>query len=324
MSLRILILLVIVVVFSGCSTKKKQAELLEQTKPEWLKERPVNSAYYFGIGITTKIGSPMLYEDRAKDRALADISSQISSTIKSESMLYQVEDKNGIRDYLQNRIKSTTTEYLEGYEYVDKWEDLSNVYVFYQLSKQKYREIIAKRKAEAIQSAKEKYLAGLKFLQQKSHVNSIEHFALCIDVLSGYLNETTTTLMDGKMIDLVSASKGELTDIIRNMHMIKCDSMDVNRIDKPCVIVYSGDDSNVGNMPIRYRYSGGYLANDLVKTNDRGVAYFPELPKGKNGGDQKLTAEIDLLNLARQVTKNLYVRKIIEQQKAAQIVVDIK
>ena len=318
--MRLLFLLGITIFLGACSSQKKQAELLEQTKPEWLKQRPTNSMYYFGIGITPKVGSPMLYEDKAKERALADISGQINSTIKAESVLYQVEDKNGVRDYLQNRIKSTSAEYLEGYEYVDKWADLSNVYVFYHLSKQKYRDIMAKRKADAIQSAKEKYLAGLAFLEKNSHINAIEHFSMCIDVLSGYLNESTSTLIHERNVDLVAESKGEITEVINSLALLQIDP----DIISSGLIVYSKEDSNVGNMPVRFKYSGGYLTNDMAKSNDRGLVELPQLPKVKDGVVNTLSAEIDLVDLARQVTKNLYVRKIIEQQKAVRLVIQVK
>ncbi|TLX75198.1 hypothetical protein E9993_09865 [Labilibacter sediminis] len=318
--MRILILIGIFAVLVSCGSKKKQAELLEQTKPHWLKERPINGGYYYGIGITPKIGSPMLYEDKAKERALADISSQINSTIEAEAILYQVEDKNGVMDYLQNRIKSTSAGYLEGYEYIDKWEDLSNVYVFYQLSKQKYREIMTRRKNEAMQSAKEKYLAGLGFLRAKSHVNAIEHFAMCIDVLSGYLNESTSTLIEGQNVDLVAESKGEITRLIGDLSLVQADL----NVATSGFIVYSTDDANVGNMPVRFKFAGGYLTNDLAKTDERGFVIFPELPKSENNEKHYLKVEIDLINLARQVTKNLYVRKVIEHQKAAEISVQTK
>jgi len=308
-------LVILVFIVIGCSSAKKQAELLEQTKPAWLKERPVNPMYYYGIGITPKIGAPMLYEDKAKERALADISSQINSTIKSEAFYLQVEDKQGVHDYLQNRIRSVSSEYLEGYEYVDKWEDLSNVYAYYRLNKQKYQEIKAERKRKAILTASEKFIAAERLINEGAHVSAIEHYAWSIDVLSGYVNETVMTEIDGRSIDLLSESINGIKSIIHNLKVDFDSGLGFKLIDASGRVVT--------NMPLKLKYSAGYLTNDLMKTDSNGFVDWPVLPNSEKESSKILTAEVDLVNLARQVSKNLYVRKIIEQQKAPNVVVEI-
>jgi hypothetical protein len=325
MTVRLLITFTYVALLVGCSSAKKQAEMLEQTKPLWLKERPVNAAYYYGIGIVSKVGAPALYEDKAKERALADIAGQINSTVKSEAILYQVEDKNGVRDYLQNRIKSISSEYLEGYEYIEKWEDLSNVYVYYRLSKQKFLNIKEARKKEAFKLASEKYLAGKLLIGQGNHVGAIEHFAIAIDALSGYLNESTTTDVDGKQMDLVSESINEISGIIKKLQILSEDNRTMNsdvKSKKEVFVVYDPDKGGVFNMPVKFTFSGGYLVNDRVKSGEKGSVVSPELIEG-SATPQTLRVEVDLENLARQVTRNLYVRKIIENQKAAVLTVKI-
>ncbi|WP_075591196.1 LPP20 family lipoprotein [Labilibacter marinus] len=315
--MRIAIVLLLATLLAACSGAKKQAELLEQTKPAWLKERPVNPDYYYGIGITSKVGSPTFYEDKAKDRALADISSQINSTIKSEAMFYQVEDKQGVHEYLQNRIKSTSAQYLEGYEYIEKWEDLSNVYVYYRLSKQKYKEVKAQRKSEAIKLALEDYVGGVELQEHGRHIAAIEHYAKAIDALSGYLNESTTAEVKGKVVNLALESSKRINEII---HSFRISSNTQNLSADNFFLINDDKQVTVTNCPVRLKYSGGYLVQDKIKTDDRGRLAMPNLPTS-NGGKHTLRVSIDLVSLGRQVTRNLYVRKIIEQQKAAEIVV---
>ena len=315
--MRIFSVWITIVLLVACSSQKKQAELLEQSKPSWLKERPVNPSYFYGIGITPKVGAPLLYEDKAKERALADISSQINTTIKSEAIFHQVEDRQGVHEYLHNRIKSTSAEYLEGYEYVEKWEDLSNVYAFYQLSKQKYEEVKARRKAEAFKIAKEKYRGGLQLLEEGSHINAIVQFALAVDALSGYMNESTTAMVQGKQIDLVSASIYELNTIINHLEL---SAYSQSLMSSNYFQIKDEKGWSVVNCPVKLKYTGGYLVNDKVKSKENGVVAMPELPQS-NSSSNNLTVTIDLVNLGRQVTKNLYVRKIIENQKAASVTV---
>ncbi len=318
--MRSYIFIFVSVLFVACSTTKKQAELLEQSKPYWLKERPVDNLYYHGIGIVPKVGAPMLYEDKAKERSLADISSQISSTIKSEAILYQVEDKNGVRDFLQNRIKSVSESFLEGYEYVDKWEDLSNTYVYYRLSKQVYNELKAKRKADALEVAKEKYLAAIELKINGDIVPSLENFAASIDVLSGYMNELTVVNIDGKQVDLVSVSSVMITQILEDISVRRNKNRFVSDCND-CIRIYYGKGMPVKNLPAKLEYTGGYLVNDRLKSDDKGFLSIPFLDK--SGEPQKLLVKIDLVSLGRLVTKNLYVRKIIENQKAAEIIVEV-
>lgn len=315
-----LFLVVIPILFFSCSGKKKQAELLEQSKPMWLKQRPVNPDYYYGIGITPKVGAVMLFEDKAKERALADISGQINSTIKAEAIFYQVEDKQGVKEYLQNRIKSTSSEYLEGYEYIDKWEDLSNTYAFYRLSKQKHNEVKIRRKNEAFKLAGDKYLAGMSMLNDGRHIAAIEHFALAIDALSGYLNESTMTQLQGKQIDLVAESTKEINAIVQGLNFVaNLSSSEV----QTCYIVCDAQKKSVSNMPVQLKYSGAYLVNDKIKTDDTGKIMLPKLSPANNDVDNELIVQIDLVNLGRQVTRNLYVRKFIEQQSANEVVLKI-
>lgn len=315
-----LYLLVIISLLFACSSQKKQAELLEQSKPIWLKQRPVNADYYYGIGIARKMGAAMLFEDKAKERALADISGQINSTIKAEAIFYQVEDKQGVKEYLQNRIKSTSSEYIEGYEYIDKWEDLSNTYAFYRLSKQKYQEVKTRRKNEAFKLASEKYLTGISMSNEGQHIPAIEHFALVIDALSGYLNGSTVTNVQGKQIDLVSESTKEINAIVQGLNFVS-DVESTNPFG--CFVVCDAQKKSVSNMPVQLKYSGGYLVNDKIKTDDTGRVILPKLSPTNNDADNALIVQIDLVNLGRQVTRNLYVRKIIEQQRANEVVVKI-
>ncbi len=310
---------VCIFIFNACSSSKKQAELLEQTKPSWLKERPVISEYYIGIGIVPKVGSPTFYEDKARQRALADIAGQINTTVKSEAKFYQVEDGNGVHEYLQSRIKAQSNEYLEGYENVDKWEDLSNYYVYYCLSKSKYYALKEKRKNEAIAKASGYYKTAIRLEEQSAYIDAIVQYAVCIDVLSGYTNEATEAEINGNSVDLVSESIVRISNIIKSFNIVANAGITGSEIKglQTSFTILSTERSPVFNIPAVFEYTGGFLVKDRVKTDDEGKVSFPDLPKST--GQQKLTLKIDLKNLGRQVSKNLLVRKIIENQKAAEL-----
>ena len=323
------ILLSAVLFLSSCSSKKKQAELLEMSKPIWLKERPMHPNYWFGIGITPKVGGAMFFEEKAKERALSDLSKQISTQISSESNFYKVEDTNGVREYIQSRIKATSSEFLEGYEYLDKWEDLKNYYAYYRLSKQEFYTRKAKRKSDAISNATLKFQQAIEKEELSEHIPAIELYAACMDVLSGYMNEEAAATIDGEKTDLIAESKDRMVNLIQQFK-ITTDSLEITATPNQSLdeghisyFVSMPDGMMVANIPVRFYYSGGYLMNELGRSSELGYLPSPAFRKSTVKAEELLTAEIDLINLGRQVTKNLYVRKIIEKEKSDKVVVKV-
>jgi len=316
-------------VLSSCSSKKKQAELLEMSKPVWLKERPIHPNYWYGIGITPKVGGAMFFEEKAKERALADLSKQISTQISSESDFYKVEDTNGVREYIQSRIKATSSEFLEGYEYLDKWQDDKNYYAYYRLSKQEFYARKAQRKADAISNATLKFQQAQAKEALHEHRVAIDLYAACMDVLSGYMNEEAAATIDGEKTDLIAESKDRISKLIQSFD-IKADNDQIVSLSGSPVkegylqfSVYDASAHGVSNVPVRFHYSGGYLMNELAKSSEKGHVASPAFKKSTTKTEEQLTAEIDLMNLGRQVTKNLYVRKIIEKQKPNKVEVKV-
>ncbi len=319
MTLRISSLtIILILLLAGCASKKKQAQILEASKPLWLKERPTHPSYFSGIGITSKVGSPILYEEKAKERALVDLASQINTRINTETTLRRFEDVTGVHEYLSSRIKATSTEFLEGYEYLDKWEDNDYYYVFLRLSKQEFFTRKAERKEQAIKNALLKYSQAIEQENTKAYFEAMRLYASCLDLLSGYVNEETSTLINDEKIDLVENSKIRLTRLVRNLsisasqHTIE--ASDRQRIKEGTITfkVQAGNNSIASNIPVRFSYTGGYLVNELGKSDKSGLVPSPLL--SITDSEEKLSVKVDLIQLGRQITRNLFVRKIIEKE----------
>lgn len=324
MTLRIYsIAVIIALLVGGCASKRKQAELLEASKPAWLKERPSHPDYYFGIGTISKVGSPLLYEDKAKERALVDLASQINTQINSETTLHRIEDMSGVHEYLSSRVKATSSEFLEGYEFVDKWEDESYYYVYLRLSKHEFMTKKRERKDQAIQHASLKYTQGIEQESAKKYIEAMRLYAACLDLLSGYVNEETTATIDGKRIDLVEKSQMQLTNLARSFAITasqqRVEAQNAQKIDEGKIIfsVYSGKDNLASNVPVRFSYTGGYLINELGKSDKLGAV--PSPPLNITGSKETLSVKIDLVQLSRQITHNLFVRKIVEKEFAKKV-----
>lgn len=313
---------------TSCSSKKKQAELIEMTKPDWLKDRPVSSSYFYGIGTTPKVGSLMFYEEKARESALSDLAKQINTRIKSESNMYRMEDNKGVYEYIQSRIKATSTEFLEGYEYIDKWEDLNNYYAFYRLSKSEFYARKEKRKQDALQLSLLKIKQAADAEENNEIIVAIELYATAIDAISGYLNEETTVDTSNGKLDLFEESKEGLNNLINGL---KVDFNKENIIAKhterirggAAILKVTHNDNAAQNIPVRFNYSGSFLVTDKFKTDENGITASPEFTFSNNA-QETLKTTIDLVTLGRQVTRNLIVRQLIEKQKSDSAVLTIK
>ncbi len=315
------IIAIALLILTGCSSKKKEAELLELSKPEWLKNRPVSSAYFYGIGITPKVGGSLFYEDKAKERALADLSKQISTKITSEQSLYKMEDNSGVYEYMQSRIQARSDEFLEGYEYVDKWEDLNNYYAFYRLSKSEFYARKEQRKKDALELSLQKYQQAITAEEQADFILAMEQYAAAIDAISDYLNEQTSIETNGATIDLFEVNKDALCDLIHAIsiqfqpqQITAFKQMKVN--EGQATLAVQCQQQSAHNLPVRFNYSGGFLVADKFKTDTNGTVKSPAFTFGDNV-EETLNANIDLKALGRQLTRNLLVRQIIEKQKPA-------
>jgi hypothetical protein len=113
--------------------------IASQKKPIWISERPVENEYYIGIGAADKGNGNLDYRQIAKENALQDLSSEINVNITSQVIVDLMETSDNVVEDLKAQIRSSTKANLEGYELVDNWEDDSQYWVYYRLSKELYK-----------------------------------------------------------------------------------------------------------------------------------------------------------------------------------------
>ncbi|TRX60400.1 LPP20 family lipoprotein [Carboxylicivirga sp. M1479] len=327
MKISLYLSLLLIFVVGACSSKKKEAELLELSKPEWLKNRPVSSEYFYGIGTTAKVGGAVYYQEQAKEKALSDMAKQINTKIKSEQSLYRMEDNSGVYEYMQSRIKATSDEFLEGYEYIDKWEDLNYYYTYYRLSKSHFYALKAKRKEKALTLSYGHYTEAINARQQGKFMLAIEEYAASIDAISGYLNEACNYTHQNSSIDLFVASRDGLSDLIKSINIsFKSEQIqptkEGNAGEGLAILQLLCDKKAAANLPVTFNYSGGFLVNNKFKSDSKGTIPTPALQLSNNT-NETLKAQIDLKTLGRLATKNLIVRQHIEKQKPASAVISV-
>jgi hypothetical protein len=147
MILRNRLLLFLSVLLLGCGSTKKLTEV--EVLPDWVKTKPIIPGYYVGLGSAQKTMNPNEYQSGAKNNALADLTSDISVTISTESVLHQFESAMAYSEDYSSFTKTLAKENLEQYELINSYESQTHYYVLYSLSKEKYKVLKEKRKSEA-------------------------------------------------------------------------------------------------------------------------------------------------------------------------------
>jgi len=104
-------------------------------KPDWVNKRPIDNNSYIGIGVAEKDIETSEYIQKAKDRALREIASEITVTISSATLNQILEKAGVVKEEFESQIKSSTQAQLEGYELVDTWEDKKSILGLLQIIK---------------------------------------------------------------------------------------------------------------------------------------------------------------------------------------------
>lgn len=130
--------LTILFVLNSCGTSKKVVKEIPEA-PAWVKQKPIVPGHYVGVGTVMKIGIVTEYSAKARNRALNDLASGISSTVSSTSVLHKIENSYGGTEAFNQQIKVETNEYLEGFEPADIYETDDRYWVYYSIDKQTYQ-----------------------------------------------------------------------------------------------------------------------------------------------------------------------------------------
>ena len=143
------------------------------------------------------------------------------------------------------------------------------------------------------------------------------------------MNEENTVELNGQRIELLTESTSALQAVIRSLS-ITSNQQNINS--KPqhkiqegtiTVTIYSTNDHAIGNIPVKFKYSGGFLINDSGLSNEAGQVFTPEISKSALQQDEKLDVEIDLVKLGQLTSKNIYVRKLIEKERPDKLTIKI-
>ena len=322
--MRFIILLSVLSLLFSCKPSKKivtdKSEIsIEQNMPDWVKNHPVSSDYYIGIGIGNKNSQNLEYREQAKKNALNDLASEISVTIKSNSFLFTMESNDSFNEEFKSTIKTEISKDLEGYELVDSWEDESIYKVYYRLSKSEYHQKQKEKKERTLRLCYDLYLKAITAEEKSDFSLAMNLNARALLSIKKYWNEINEYNVGNKVIFLENEISANIERILSQIKLETTDKQFelsyTNRYSNTLKINCLFKKEKISSLPLnlnyykRTKYSESKKRYTEAKTSEaNGAATFlvsdPFMLK-----EQELTIDVDITKMLNIDKENLNLMK---------------
>lgn len=313
----------ILLFITACGGIKKTAEPVVDNTPAWVKNYPVSSNHYVGIGIADKSTHPTNFMQIAQQNALQNLASQIKVNIATESVFLQMEREYSFEEEFKSDIKIKAQEHLEEYELMGTHTHGNEYWVYYQLSKSKWQEVRQARMEEAVEQAKthlQKTTTNISLKEQYIH------YLKALEVLKPFLSEPLETTFDRNRIYLASEVLARFRDFLDGFRILslnkKIKVMVGNKLgDIKMTVEYDGIPQE--NIPLIF-------ASDILdiqpfsKATDEKGNYHIIIPKiTETQPIQKMEVGLDIAQWINEATQDKFIAKMARGVKAHQITVPV-
>lgn len=317
-------------VLLSCGGPKK-VQTVYPPAPNWVKNRPVFSEYYVGIGSATKTVDINQTIQSAKQNALADMASDISVNISTNSLLSKFDFNNNATEDFTKTIKAQAEQDLEGYETVGNYEDQDNYWVYFRLSKANYQRIKEERRSKAITKALDFYDKGVNAEKSGDVRLAFLNLIKAIEPLKPYFSDPLQTEYNGNQIYLGNEIYREISQVLG---LIRIEPVNKQVNVKQGQQLSSGlFDFKVTNqigqplngLTLNAAYTEKPLRNSKVQTDINGIAPFiiDIVRSSKNAESLKATLNLEVI--ANEATTDFIIRKLFTRFQApeASIIISI-
>ncbi len=246
--------------------------------PDWVKQKPVNSNYYIGIGEASK--SEPDYRNVSKNNALSDLASEIMVNISSE-FIHRLTEKSGmVEEDVRKQVRSSTEANIEGYELVDVWEDDESYWSYYRLSKARY----AANKQAKIEKVTGLSLDMLKkgsAAEKSGRISSaLNYYIQALNPLNDVIAEPLQVDYNGRKVFLFNEIFSSIQNVLSNIELSAVNPSIEATVGQPLksplqvkASYLSNNNAPVANLKLRFTFTrgSGDLQNSAT-TNTSGIA----------------------------------------------------
>lgn len=312
------VLICVLVLIHSCGGGRSLQEATTP-QPDWVRSRPVSPGYYTGIGWAQKTVNINQYQQAAKQNALADLASEISVNISTNSVLHAFESKLGYREDFSSTVQASSQEELEGFEMAGIWEDQANYWVYYRLSVNRHREIKEKRKNDATARALGLLENAMVSREQGNMRMNIVQLINSMEAVRNYLDEPLPVEFGGRNIQLgdeifnelyATISRLQITPLQREIEIKTGQEIPPSML-KFRVTCNSG--GAVGGFPLLANYSERPLRNNRIRTDNDGIAGFGIDRIRSSGSHETFTVMADMENILSEANTDPVIRRLIRR-----------
>ncbi len=295
------------------SKSKKKGKKNENPQPAWLSAKPDEGVYYIGIGHATKDGQNN-YIQEAKKSALEDLVSEIKVNVSSTSVLNQLDDGKGFSEKYQQMIQTTAADDIEEFEQVDSWQDDKNYWVYYRLSKQRYREIKEEQKRNAVTLGLDFFTKARQAEKNNDPVTALGFYYQGFRAVEKYLAEPLRIQFEGNDILLTNEIIASMQLLLDKMQLtVNPAQVALNRIvaqSGQAVVAKVMDKSTqrpISGLPLIASFEKG--AGDVFpdyKTDDRGLVKILLTKISARDLEQSVAVKVNLMKFAGDNPSDIY------------------
>ena len=303
----------------------------KKEQPAWILSRPVNSEYFCGVGHSFKSDNKELYKSDARKDALNNLASEISVQIFSSEEFISVVRNDKMKQEFTSLIQSRVKTDLEGYEFVEEYEDKKEYWVYYHLSKALYRENELKKMNDAVTNARSCFMIALAAERKSDYKTAIIQYAKSLDCVKKYINEYIEIEVDGKKENLINKSFRNISTLIADLEikpafpLIKVKQSEEVSADKLTFYLNSKENKAISGFPLIADYTERSITDYSKLTGPKGEVMF-SIPAVRSTKNQEVfKVSLDLNAILLESAADYLVRKAIldTNTPGAEVLIDI-
>jgi hypothetical protein len=254
------------------------------------------------------------YIQSAQKSALEDLVSQIKVNVSSTSLLTQIDNNKEFQEKYEQIIQTTAADEIQEFEQAGAWEDELNYWVYYKLSKQRYKEIKDQQKRNAITLGLDFFTKAKEAERNNEPVVSLGFYYQGFRAIEKYLDEPIRLEYQGKeilltneivagmqlLLDKISLSV-DPKELMLNRRLAQNDlAVMAKAIDK-------ATKKPIADLPLAAAFEKG--AGDVFpnyKTDANGLVKILLTKISSRDMEQTVGVKVDMMNFVGQTQDEIY------------------
>lgn len=306
---------------AGCKGNKAvvdaNAPSGQDLRPEWVRSRPSSSMYYVGVGLANKARPE--FQETAKKNALNDLASEISVVVEGNSLLYTLDQRSRFNESFTSTINTRTSEQLEGFELMGTWENGTEYWTYYRLSKSEHARIKAERKARAMGNAKDLLMRSRESLANGDLRGAFDQDMRGLLAIRDYWGENDLVELDGRQVPLANELFSDLQRLTSGIRFSilpeRCELTYADRYRRELLISAkhgtNGNLRDLAQLPVVITWPGNSgRVTEMKSTDGAGHVRTTVQQVDANGSPRELVVRLDMDALIAKEHDATFVRAL--------------